>query len=72
MWSTKRLEELPPGAMLEVEVDGGARLIAFDPLGCGDGEKVDRRHGLGRGGLVRRRGAADRALIIGSIDEPGD
>ena len=40
VWSTKRIDSLPQGALLEVEVDGGSRLIAFDPLGCGEGEQV--------------------------------
>ena len=40
VWSTKRLEALPQGALLEVEIESGARLIAFDPLGCGEGEEV--------------------------------
>ena len=32
---------MPAGSILEVVVDGStSRLLAFDPLGCGDGEKV--------------------------------
>ena len=42
VWSTKRLKEIPHGAMLEVELDDGkgTRLVAFDVLGCGVGERV--------------------------------
>ena len=46
VWSTKRLEELPNGAFLEVEVDGGGeRLVAFDVLGSGVGERCWSRTG---------------------------
>jgi len=41
VWSTRRLESLPPGALLEVRTDDGATLIAFDVLGTGLGERFD-------------------------------
>ena len=41
VWSTRRLAELPNGAFLEVEAEGtGQRLVAFDVLGSGVGERV--------------------------------
>ena len=41
VWSTKRIDGLPSGAFLEVEVTGsGDRLVAFDVLGSGQGERV--------------------------------
>ena len=41
VWATKRLDELPGGALLEIEMEeDGERLIAYDPLGAGDGERV--------------------------------
>jgi len=41
VWATRRLEEVPNGAFLEVEVDGTqTRLVAFDVLGSGLGEHV--------------------------------
>ena len=41
IWSTKKLSEVPAGSILEVVVDEtSSRLLAFDPLGCGEGEKV--------------------------------
>ncbi|MDX6524312.1 MAG: ethanolamine utilization protein EutN, partial [Gaiellales bacterium] len=33
VWATRRVENIPHGAFLEVEVDGGSRMIAFDVLG---------------------------------------
>ena len=41
VWATRRLAELPNGAFLEVETEGsGQRLVAFDVLGSGVGERV--------------------------------
>ena len=41
VWATRRLAELPNGAFLEVEAEGtGQRLVAFDVLGSGVGERV--------------------------------
>ena len=40
VWSTKHLADVPSGPVLEVRVDdAGASLLAFDPLGCGEGER---------------------------------
>ena len=40
VWATRRLDALPSGALLEVSTDDGAKLIAFDVLGSGVGERV--------------------------------
>ncbi len=40
LWSSRHLSTLPTGALLEVETEAGTKLIAFDPLGCADGESV--------------------------------
>jgi len=74
VWSTKKVEGLPNGAFLEVEVDApagatGSRLVAFDVLGSGIGERV-----LVATGSVAAAHFPDPhppldALIIGSIDE---
>ena len=37
LWSTRRVDTLPSGALLEVAIEGSS-IIAFDPLGCNDGE----------------------------------
>jgi ethanolamine utilization protein EutN len=77
VWSTKKVEGLPNGAFLEVEVEGppdgagqggGQRLVAFDVLGSGLGERV-----LVATGSVAAAHFPDPhppldALIIGSID----
>ena len=69
IWSTRRVKTLPAGALLEVEIDGGAKLIAFDPLGCNTGEAVLITQGSVAAGYFTGQTAPVDALIIGSIDE---
>ena len=70
VWSTKRIDGLPSGAFLEVEVAGsGERLVAFDVLGSGQGERVLVAQGSVASGWLPDPPPVD-ALIIGSIDEP--
>lgn len=71
IWSSRRIQSLPPGALLEVEVQGGSRLIAFDPLGCDTGEAVLVTQGSVAASFFNGRAAPVDALIIGSIDEAG-
>jgi ethanolamine utilization protein EutN len=68
VWSTKRIEGVPPGAFLEVEVDGGNRLIAFDVLGSGLGEQVLVAQGSVAAAWFPGTPPPVDALIIGSID----
>ena len=68
VWATRRIENIPHGAFLEVEVDGGAKLIAFDVLGSGVGERVLVATGSVASGWFEGHPPID-ALIIGSIDE---
>ncbi len=76
VWSTKRLDELPTGALLEIDLDksgGGSseRVVAFDPLGCGEGERVLVTQGSVAKGWFDDAGNVIDALVIGSIDEQG-
>lgn len=71
LWSTKRIGALPQGALLDVELDNGSHLVAFDPLGCGDGELVLVTQGSVAAGFFETVKAPVDALIIGSIDEQG-
>ena len=69
VWSTRRIEGIPAGAFLEVEVDGtGSRLIAFDVLGTGVGEHVLVAQGSVASGWFTGAPPPVDALIIGSID----
>jgi ethanolamine utilization protein EutN len=70
VWSTKRVEGLPNGAFLEVEVDGGGtRLVAFDVLGSGVGEHVLVATGSVAAAYFPDPRPPVDALVIGSIDE---
>ena len=73
VWSTKKVEGLPNGAFLEVEVDGpaagaGSRLVAFDVLGSGIGERVLVATGSVAAAYFPDPHPPLDALIIGSID----
>ncbi len=69
IWSSRHVDTLPGGALLEVEVEGGGRLIAFDPLGCDTNEAVLITQGSVAAAFFNGRTAPVDALIIGSIDE---
>ena len=83
VWATKRLGELPSGALLEIDLEsasggddggGGAgeRLVAFDPLGCGEGERVLVTQGSVAKGWFQGGTAVVDALVVGSLDPTGD
>ena len=69
VWATKRVDNIPHGAFLEVEIEGGVKLIALDVLGSGVGERVLVATGSVASGQFKDHPPID-ALIIGSIDEP--
>jgi ethanolamine utilization protein EutN len=69
VWATRRLAELPNGAFLEVEAEGtGQRLVAFDVLGSGVGERVLVTQGSVAAAWFAGQSPPVDALIIGSID----
>ncbi len=69
VWASRRLEQIPAGAFLEVAVDGGSTLIAFDVLGSGVGELVLVATGSVAASWFPGTAPPIDALIIGSIDE---
>ena len=69
IWSSKHIETLPGGALLQVTLADGSTLIALDPLGCAEGEAVLITQGSVAAGYFTRHRAPIDALIIGSIDE---
>ena len=71
VWATRRLKDLPHGALLEVRTDDGTTLIAFDVLGSGIGEHVLIATGSVASGHFAPEHPPLDALIIGSLDEPG-
>lgn len=73
VWSSRRLDEIPSGAFLEVQVEGSSStLVAFDVLGTGIGESVLVSTGSVAASWFPGDAPPIDALIIGSIDEtPG-
>ncbi|MBE9558088.1 MAG: EutN/CcmL family microcompartment protein [Proteobacteria bacterium] len=69
LWSSKRIDSLPQGALLDVKLEDGSHLVAFDPLGCGDGELVLITQGSVAAAFFETVKAPVDALIVGSIDE---
>jgi ethanolamine utilization protein EutN len=72
VWATKRLSELPGGALLEIanDEDGeGERLVAFDPLGAGVGERVLITQGSVAKAWFKDGNNVVDALVIGILDE---
>ena len=72
VWSTRRLEALPNGALLEVKADDGATLIAFDVLGSGIGERVLVVTGSVASAYFAPEHPPLDALIIGILDETNE
>ena len=69
VWATRRVEKIPHGAFLELEIEGGGHLVAFDVLGSGIGEHVLVATGSVASGWFGDEHPPIDALIIGSIDE---
>ena len=68
VWATRRIDSIPPGAFLEVLTDDGTRLVAFDVLGSGSGERVLVTTGSVASGWFGTAHPPVDALIIGSLD----
>ena len=69
VWSSRAVDTMPRGALLEVTTEAGATLIAFDPLGCAQGEAVMIVQGSVAAAYFTGSKAPIDALIVGSIDE---
>ena len=70
IWATKRLDEIPAGSILEVVAEeSGTRLLAFDPLGCGEGERVMVATGSVAAAWFPDKPPPIDALIIAIVDE---
>jgi ethanolamine utilization protein EutN len=72
VWATRRIDSIPPGAFLEVVTDDDVRLIAFDVLGSGAGERVLVTTGSVASGWFAPEHPPIDALIIGSLDEESE
>ncbi|MFJ6260215.1 EutN/CcmL family microcompartment protein [Rhodococcus sp. MS13] len=69
VWSSRRIDGLPNGALLRVEaLESGDRFIAFDVLGSGVGEHVLVAQGSVASNWFPGTPPPVDALVIGSID----
>jgi len=68
-WASKRIDEMPQGALLDVELENGSVLVAYDPLSCCEGEEVLITQGSVAAAYFKNIKAPVDALIIGSLDE---
>jgi ethanolamine utilization protein EutN len=66
------VDGIPRGAFLEVKTDDGARLVAFDVLGSGLGERVLVATGSVASGWFGPEHPPLDALIIGSLDRESE
>ncbi len=71
-WATRRVDSLPQGALLEIELTGGERIIAIDPLGCDEGENVLVTRGSVAARYFGKAYASVDAVIVGSLDDQGE
>jgi microcompartment protein CcmK/EutM len=73
VWATKRVAELPSGALLEIAVEEEEemheRVVAFDPLGAGVGERVLITQGSVAKAWFKDGNNVVDALVIGILDE---
>ena len=70
VWATRRIDGIPAGAFLEVQIEGTqSRMIAFDVLGSGIGEQVLVAQGSVAANWFTGTPPPVDALIIGSVDD---
>lgn len=73
VWATKRVNELPSGALLEIAIEEedemDERMVAYDPLGAGVGERVLVTQGSVAKGWFKDGNSVVDALVIGILDE---
>ncbi len=69
VWATKRITGFPSGALLEVELETGVRVVALDVLGSGVGEHVLVATGSVAAAQFPNMTPPIDALIVGSIDQ---
>ncbi len=70
VWAVKKLAGLPPGTLSEIELDSKERhIVAFDSLGCGEGERVLILSGSIAARALGQETALVDAVVIASLEE---
>ncbi|MCP4822213.1 MAG: ethanolamine utilization protein EutN [Shimia sp.] len=69
VWSSTKIDSMPSGTLVEIKLDNsGDYLVAFDPLSCGEGEKVLIATGSAAANHLGSHTPID-ALVIASLEE---
>lgn len=71
VWASKKHPDMPGGALVEIErIPSGGREIAWDPIGCGEDERVLYvTGGSASKGYKDGSFALVDCLIVGVLDE---
>ena len=69
VWATKRIDAMPAGALLVVELEGSKEtIIALDTLGCGEGERVIVSQNDRAADVMLSQETVIDAIIVGVLD----
>ncbi|SON49693.1 EutN/CcmL family microcompartment protein [Vibrio tapetis] len=70
VWVSTKLKELPSGALVTVAPDSNKNehIVALDPLGCGEGERVLLVTGSTASNYFSTPNKIIDALVVASID----
>jgi len=71
VWVSRKVNQLPAGALVVVspEDETQSKIIALDPLGCGEGEQVLLVTGSVAADYFSQPDVLVDALIVASIDQ---
>ncbi|MDI9347899.1 MAG: EutN/CcmL family microcompartment protein [Methylacidiphilales bacterium] len=68
IWSTRRIDTLPKGALLEVMLANGTMVVAYDPIGCATNQEVLITQGSVAASFFPSSKNPIDAIIVGIID----
>ncbi|USD66217.1 EutN/CcmL family microcompartment protein [Vibrio sp. SCSIO 43136] len=71
VWVSRKLSQLPAGALVTITPnhDKKQKIIALDPLGCGEGEQVLIVTGSAAADYFSQPDTLVDALVVASIDQ---
>jgi ethanolamine utilization protein EutN len=70
VWSARKLDQLPAGALLQIELEGqSGQIVALDTLGCGEGERVLVTTGEAASNYFSGATTVVDALVIASLED---